>query len=98
MANLSATVERNQAQRAQSAKISKLFGDLTNQSLILGALLVLLVLTLIPIVLMLVFSFKDNGQIYGRFWLYHPERVDSTVVPGLGPRVEEHADETRHAA
>jgi len=37
-------------------------------------------------------------RIYGRFWLYHPERVDSTVVQGLGPRVDDHADETRHAA
>jgi len=80
MANLSAVLESKQAKNAQSAKISKLFGDLTNQTLILGALLVLLVLTLIPIVLMLVFSFKDNGQIYGRFWaLPNPMRWQNYV-------------------
>jgi multiple sugar transport system permease protein len=31
-------------------------------------LITLLLLTLIPIVLMIFFSLKDNGQIYGRFW------------------------------
>lgn len=34
----------------------------------LGVLVALLLLTLIPIVLMVFFSLKDNGQIYGRFW------------------------------
>jgi ABC-type glycerol-3-phosphate transport system permease component len=38
------------------------------QFLILISLLVLLALTLVPILLMLFFSLKDNGQIYGRFW------------------------------
>ena len=38
------------------------------QSLILISLLVLLFLTLVPIILMVFLSLKDNGQIYGRFW------------------------------
>lgn len=42
--------------------------DLLGQSVIVGVLLLLLLLTLVPIVLMIVFSLKDNGQIYGRFW------------------------------
>lgn len=39
-----------------------------NQSLIVSTLVVLLTLTLIPIVLMVFLSLKDNGQIFGRFW------------------------------
>jgi len=39
-----------------------------DQTLIIGVLIGLLLVTLVPIVLMLVMSFKDNGQIYGRFW------------------------------
>jgi ABC-type glycerol-3-phosphate transport system permease component len=38
------------------------------QSLILLGLAVLLFLTLVPIILMVFLSLKDNGQIYGRFW------------------------------
>src|SRR5438034_6134459 len=38
------------------------------QFLLLISLLALLALTLVPILLMLFFSLKDNGQIYGRFW------------------------------
>ncbi len=38
------------------------------QFLILLSLFVLLFLTLVPIILMLFLSLKDNGQIYGRFW------------------------------
>src|SRR5215217_6042254 len=38
------------------------------QGAILTALLVLLALTMVPIILMIVLSLKDNGQIYGRFW------------------------------
>lgn len=38
------------------------------QFLILLSLIVLLALTLVPIILMVFFSLKDNGQIYGRFW------------------------------
>lgn len=38
------------------------------QSLILLSLAVLLFLTLVPIILMVFLSLKDNGQIYGRFW------------------------------
>ncbi|MEM7028739.1 MAG: carbohydrate ABC transporter permease [Chloroflexota bacterium] len=39
-----------------------------SQTLIVGALIVFLILTLIPIALMIFMSLKDNGQIYGRFW------------------------------
>ncbi len=56
------------AHAARAARRRKQSRELIEQSLIIGALLVLLVLTLVPIVLMLVFSLKDNGQIYGRFW------------------------------
>ncbi len=46
-----------------------------DQFVIVGILIALLILTLIPIVLMLVLSLKDNGQIYGRFWsLPNPAR------------------------
>ncbi|HIQ06603.1 MAG TPA: carbohydrate ABC transporter permease [Anaerolineae bacterium] len=39
-----------------------------------------MILTLIPIALMLVFSLKDNGQIYGRFWsLPNPARWNNYV-------------------
>lgn len=38
------------------------------QSLIVLSLLFLLALTLVPIAIMIIFSLKDNGQIYGRFW------------------------------
>jgi ABC-type glycerol-3-phosphate transport system permease component len=38
------------------------------QMMVIGALVVFLVLTLIPILLMLFLSLKDNGQIFGRFW------------------------------
>ena len=41
---------------------------LFSQGTILGALLVILLLTLIPIILMVFLGMKDNGQIYGRFW------------------------------
>lgn len=42
--------------------------DRFSQVVILSCLFAMLVLTLIPIGLMLFFSLKDNGQIYGRFW------------------------------
>jgi ABC-type glycerol-3-phosphate transport system permease component len=38
------------------------------QFVLLLSLLALLILTLVPIILMLFLSLKDNGQIYGRFW------------------------------
>ena len=38
------------------------------QSLILLSLVVLLFFTLVPIILMVFLSLKDNGQIFGRFW------------------------------
>jgi multiple sugar transport system permease protein len=48
------------------------------QFLILLSLLVLLFLTLVPIILMVFLSLKDNGQIYGRFWgLPHPVRLEN---------------------
>lgn len=49
-----------------------------SQFLILLSLIVLLALTLVPIILMLFFSLKDNGQIYGRFWgLPNPVRWEN---------------------
>ena len=38
------------------------------QALIYVILSILLIFTFVPIVLMIVLSLKDNGQIYGRFW------------------------------
>ncbi len=38
------------------------------QSLILLSLIALLFFTLVPIILMVFLSLKDNGQIFGRFW------------------------------
>lgn len=38
------------------------------QSLLIGSLVVILVLSFVTIALMLFLSLKDNGQIYGRFW------------------------------
>ncbi len=64
----SSTISRGSAQAARQSKSRKFTRELVEQSLIIGTLLVLLILTLVPIVLMLVFSLKDNGQIYGRFW------------------------------
>ncbi|MEZ4861055.1 MAG: carbohydrate ABC transporter permease [Caldilineaceae bacterium] len=65
---------------AQQAKVRKLYREATEQSLIIGALLLLLALTLVPITLMIIFSLKDNGQIYGRFWaLPHPVRWQNYV-------------------
>lgn len=54
--------------RRKRFKISR--REMFGQTAIVGTLLVLLFFTLIPIVLMLVFSLKDNGQIYGRFWSF----------------------------
>lgn len=42
--------------------------SLARQVLVWGWLTAILVLTLVPIILMLVLSLKDNGQIYARFW------------------------------
>jgi ABC-type glycerol-3-phosphate transport system permease component len=42
--------------------------DRFSQVVILSCLFTMLFLTLIPIALMIFFSLKDNGQIYGRFW------------------------------
>jgi multiple sugar transport system permease protein len=64
----SSPISRSSAQAARQSKSRKFTRELVEQSLIIGTLLVLLILTLVPIVLMLVFSLKDNGQIYGRFW------------------------------
>lgn len=49
-----------------------------NQFVMLLLLLILLALTMVPILLMLFFSLKDNGQIYGRFWsLPNPVRWEN---------------------
>ncbi|MEO8394303.1 MAG: hypothetical protein ABI700_15030, partial [Chloroflexota bacterium] len=41
-----------------------------DQVVIVGILIALLILTMIPIILMVIMSLKDNGQIYGRFWSF----------------------------
>ncbi|MCD6290616.1 MAG: carbohydrate ABC transporter permease [Anaerolineae bacterium] len=41
---------------------------MVRQVIIVALLLFLLFLTLVPIAMMITFSLKDNGQIYGRFW------------------------------
>ncbi len=49
-----------------------------DQAVILGILVALLLLTLVPVVLMIFLSLKDNGQIYGRFWgLPNPVRWEN---------------------
>lgn len=49
-----------------------------DQAVILSALVALLLLTLVPVVLMVFLSLKDNGQIYGRFWaLPNPVRWEN---------------------
>lgn len=46
-----------------------------DQTVIMVILVGFLLMTLVPIVLMIVLSLKDNGQIYGRFWgLPNPAR------------------------
>ncbi|MGC9467522.1 MAG: carbohydrate ABC transporter permease [Anaerolineae bacterium] len=51
------------------------------QGVILFLLIVLLILTLIPIMNMLTMSFKDNGQIFARFWaLPNPYRWQNYVT------------------
>jgi ABC-type glycerol-3-phosphate transport system permease component len=50
-------------------------------------LTILLVLTFIPVVLLLVLSLKDNGQIYGRFWaMPRPYRWENYIVGWRGIR------------
>lgn len=50
-------------------------------------LVVLLLLTFVPIVLLLVLSLKDNGQIYGRFWAFpRPYRWENYIVGWRGIR------------
>lgn len=55
-------------QDRQVTKFQALRREAFQQSLILLSLFVLLFLTLVPIILMIFLSLKDNGQIYGRFW------------------------------
>ena len=51
-----------------------------DQIVIIGILVFLLLLTLVPIAVMITFSLKDNGQIYGRFWgLPHPVRWQNYI-------------------
>jgi len=68
---MSAITETNQSLPQRSAA-NRWFGRFRRhfwgQSAIILTLLFLLALTLVPIVIMVVFSLKDNGQIYGRFW------------------------------
>ena len=54
------------AEAAPAARLKK--RQQYDQFVIVGILIALLLMTLVPIVLMVVRSLKDNGQIYGRFW------------------------------
>jgi ABC-type glycerol-3-phosphate transport system permease component len=57
------------------------------QGFLMGALLILLLLTLIPIINMLTMSVKDNGQIFARFWaLPSPYRWQNYVTGWLAMR------------
>ncbi len=76
----SSRISSSSAQAARQTKSRKFFRELSEQSVIIGILLILLILTLVPIMLMVVFSLKDNGQIYGRFWaLPNPVRWHNYV-------------------
>ena len=58
-----------------------------SQSVMYVFLLILLFLTFIPIVLLIVLSLKDNGQIYGRFWSFpRPYRWENYVTGWRGIR------------
>jgi ABC-type glycerol-3-phosphate transport system permease component len=60
-------------------------GEGIRQALAWGLLALILGLTLVPIVLMVILSLKDNGQIYARFWaLPQPVRWENYVVGFLG--------------
>jgi ABC-type glycerol-3-phosphate transport system permease component len=58
-----------------------------SQALLYTLLVVLLLLTFVPIILLLVLSLKDNGQIYGRFWAWpRPYRWENYIVGWRGIR------------
>ena len=51
------------------------------QAFMYVVLVLLLLLTFIPIILLIVLSLKDNGQIYGRFWAFpRPYRWENYVL------------------
>ncbi|MBZ0296156.1 MAG: carbohydrate ABC transporter permease [Anaerolineae bacterium] len=65
---MATTLDKPLTQDRQTTRFQALRHDAFQQSLILLSLFVLLFLTLVPIILMVFLSLKDNGQIYGRFW------------------------------
>lgn len=74
MATTTQTLRQDRQISGRQAKQREAFA----QSLILLSLLVLLFLTLVPIILMVFLSLKDNGQIYGRFFgLPNPARWEN---------------------
>jgi multiple sugar transport system permease protein len=74
MATTSPTLTQDRQISLRQARQREAF----NQFMILASLFVLLFLTLVPIILMVFLSLKDNGQIYGRFWgLPNPVRWEN---------------------
>ncbi len=68
MAELSEAVLERRGPRLVHARAGAHRRETIGQVIIVALLLFLLFLTLVPIALMITFSLKDNGQIYGRFW------------------------------
>ena len=71
MANIQATAPASNRRRTGSRRSLQLGTTVQErivQILFLAILVFFLVLTFVPIVLMVFFSLKDNGQIFGRFW------------------------------
>ncbi|MEZ4619675.1 MAG: hypothetical protein R2867_29790 [Caldilineaceae bacterium] len=76
----SSALSQTSRRAARQARVQKQGRELVEQGVIITILAILLALTLVPIVLMLVFSLKDNGQIYGRFWsLPNPVRWQNYI-------------------
>ncbi len=80
MTNLTEAVPQSQQRTEAKQRTRFVPRHFFGQSLIVVVLLILLLLTLIPIAVMIIFSLKDNGQIYGRFWsLPNPVRWQNYV-------------------
>jgi len=82
MAELAKRRQLKAKQRMHATSLLRLGrGKVIQECIFVGILTILLVLTLIPVFVMLVFSLKDNAQIYGRFWaLPNPVRWDNYVA------------------
>ncbi|MCP4198377.1 MAG: carbohydrate ABC transporter permease [Proteobacteria bacterium] len=80
MTNIAEAMPKTQEKAKSRFRFDYIRHHLAGQTLIVVVLLFLLLLTLIPIAVMIIFSLKDNGQIYGRFWsLPNPVRWQNYV-------------------